>query len=113
MTKFEAVARVSEELARATKRFGPFVSAHEGLAIIREEYLEFEKEVFWGTRKKQMVEATQLAAMSLRFLIDCVGEYPVVESDDGTAWSREQIGKARARLNDSPYDASKRRGFGQ
>lgn len=90
MTKAQAFALVNEELDRATKKFGEFVSIHEGLGIIREEYREFEDAVFWATRREQMNEATQLAAMALRFLIDCVGEFPtertatggVVELDD-------------------------------
>jgi len=73
-----AFALVKIELSEATSKFGKFASQHEGIAVIREEYLELEKEVF----KKQSEydhnqlkkEATQLAAMAIRFLIDCEEE---------------------------------------
>ncbi len=60
---------VETELKEATAEFGPFLSAHEGLAIIEEEFLELRKAVFWGEGSRQ-VEATQLAAMAIRFLQD-------------------------------------------
>lgn len=61
---------VLAELARAEQQFPAMRSAHEGLAITREEYLEFEHEVFWGTPERQREECVQLAAMALRFLKD-------------------------------------------
>lgn len=67
------VGEVVAELYRASEKFPAFRSGHEGLAIIREEYLEFEKEVFWGSPERQREEAVQLAAMALRYLIDISG----------------------------------------
>jgi hypothetical protein len=64
------------EFEQASDKYPPFNSAHEGLAIIQEEFEELKAEVFKkkseryypGMREK----ATQLAAMSLRFLVDVV-----------------------------------------
>ena len=65
---------VLTELKRATKKFGAFNSPHEGISIIREEYMELEHEVYWGENSDFMAaEAIQLAAMALRFLHDCCG----------------------------------------
>ena len=64
------LASIREELNRATKKFGPFKSAMEGLAIIEEEVDEFKHEVRHGTLDKARQEAVQVAAMALRFLVD-------------------------------------------
>jgi hypothetical protein len=66
------------EYLRATSLHGDFQSAHEGLAVIREEYLELESEVFWGRKTRSDAvwldrierEAVQIAAMALRFIVD-------------------------------------------
>ncbi len=73
----EGVAEeVLAEFYRAVSRFGPFASRHEGIAVIREEYLELERAVFWGDGGPEnvRVEAIQLAAMALRFVYDVGGE---------------------------------------
>ena len=66
----DALLLVRNELQTATAKFGPMVSPHEGIAVIREEYLELEREVFHGEPIKAADEATQLAAMAIRFLVD-------------------------------------------
>lgn len=66
----EAMYTVIEELQKAQKRFPKFASAHEGLAVIREEYKEFEFEVFHGSGEKALNEAIQLAAMATRYILD-------------------------------------------
>lgn len=66
---------ISQEYDEAVEKFGSFSNTHEGIAIIREEYLELEKEVFKKQSEynfpKIKKEATQLAAMAIRFLVDC------------------------------------------
>jgi len=69
---FEAV---TQEYKRASHDFQPFHSAHEGLAVIEEEFEELKSEVFkspsarnWSQMQE---EAVQVAAMALRFLVDC------------------------------------------
>lgn len=55
----------------------PFNSVHEGLAILREEYVELENEVFFGEKRcatkevwKENLkkEAIQVAAMAARII---------------------------------------------
>lgn len=69
---------IQAELARARAKFAPMHSGHEGLAVIREEYQEFEVEVFHGSRERQREEAVQLAAMAQRFIED-VSDQPAPE----------------------------------
>jgi len=63
---------VVNELHRSVIVHGEFHSLHEGLAVLREEYLEFEQEIFWGIQRKQgntatvRSEAIQVAAMAMK-----------------------------------------------
>ncbi len=77
----DAIGLATEELIRASRKFGPFNSAHEGWAIILEEMDEL-----WDEVKRQhddpvrpanmKKEATHVAAMAIRFLMDvCEIEY--------------------------------------
>lgn len=61
---------VDQELAKATKKFAIFNSAHEGFSVIKEEVDELWHEVKHGTVKRQRAEAIQVAAMALRFIRD-------------------------------------------
>ena len=74
MKRFEAVLEVDIEITKATKKFGPMLSPHEGLAIILEEYEELKAEVFKQFEKRDTLamrkEAKHLAAMATRFMID-------------------------------------------
>ena len=70
---------VANEVARARELFPPIASLHESLGIIREEYLEFEKEVFAfnltknrDTRPAARTELIQLAAMAVRTILDVI-----------------------------------------
>ncbi len=81
MTTEEALQLIKEELESATERFGVMVSPHEALAIIREEYLEFEREVFHGTGIKAVQEVIQLGAMAARYLVDADTWYKDEEDD--------------------------------
>jgi hypothetical protein len=55
-----------------SKHPGEIVSPHEGIAVIREEYLEAEAEVFASRldRAALYLELTQLAAMCVRVIED-------------------------------------------
>lgn len=76
----EAINEVVDELKVATAANGPFASAHEGLAIIMEEFDELKEEVWKNWNKpasaggrdpaRMRAEAKQLAAMALRFMVD-------------------------------------------
>jgi len=63
---------IRNEYFFATGKFGSFASAHEGIAVLREEYLELEREVFKKNPDDKLLrkEAIQVGAMALRFLYD-------------------------------------------
>lgn len=62
------------ELGKATARYAPFNSAHEGYAVLLEEAEELWDEIKkrQGARdiKRMRHEAVQVAAMALRFIED-------------------------------------------
>jgi hypothetical protein len=75
----QLMKEVETELARARSLFKPIYSPHEALGIVREEYIEFEKEVFEfnlgkgrDTRPAMRKELIQLATMSLRTILDAL-----------------------------------------
>lgn len=70
MDMFEAIHLVEEELVRASGRHGGFSSVHEGLGVITEEYHELIEAVRSNDPAKIREEATQLAAMATRMLMD-------------------------------------------
>jgi len=77
-TVADIITDVEAELARATARHGPMQSAHEGIAVIEEEFLELRAEVFKGGSEARSwpamrEEAIQLAAMAIRFVHDGEG----------------------------------------
>lgn len=73
-----ALKTVVEELDRAMKAYPKINSPHEGYAILKEEVDELWDEV----KKKQAVhdkeamrkECVQIAAMAIRFMLDCCDE---------------------------------------
>lgn len=71
---YRAINAVIAEVELAGVNYPPMRSAHEGLSVIREEVLELEKEVFIKQADRDparmKIEAVQVAAMAVRFLID-------------------------------------------
>jgi hypothetical protein len=69
-----ALDEVRDEVLRAYAAFPvDFRSAHEGVAIIEEEFIEFRDAAYWPHKEEtgdEDVEVLQLAAMSVRYLID-------------------------------------------
>lgn len=65
---------IQNEYIRARKIHAPMATAHHGIAIIEEEFIELRNEVFKRESLRDMEamkeEAVQLGAMALRFLID-------------------------------------------
>jgi hypothetical protein len=81
--KIQAVLdEVEAELIAAYEKFPNFRSAHEGVAIVEEEFLEFREAAYWPHKQERYTqdedEARQLAAMSIRYIVD------VCCSDGGT-----------------------------
>ena len=76
MTTETALRLIVDEFARATAEFGPFASPHEGYAILQEEADELWEEVKSGraATHRGASEATQVAAMAMRFLVDVCSE---------------------------------------
>ncbi len=61
-----------KECKRATKKFGPFNSDHEGYAVILEELDELWTEIKdkKSNAEKLRKEAIQVGAMAMRFIMD-------------------------------------------
>lgn len=59
---------VDKELKTAQETHGGFNSLHEGIAVLREEYIELEQEIFKKRANLHKVkeEALQVAAMGLK-----------------------------------------------
>ena len=72
---------MAQEAYDAATKFPPFNSAHEGLAVVLEEFEELKAEVFKKQSEYDLVkmrwEAVQLGAMAVRFIHD------VLESHKG------------------------------
>ena len=75
-----ALEEVRMELLAAYENFKDFRSAHEGVAIIEEEFLELREAAYWPHKDDtadEETEAKQLAAMAIRYLVDvCMSESP-------------------------------------
>jgi len=69
----QAVKCVETEYIRATAKFGKFNTPHEGYAVLLEEVDELWEEVKCNPRcpERMQKEAIQVAAMAIRFLVDC------------------------------------------
>ena len=80
----EIMCDVEAESESATRKNGPFRSAHEGFAVILEELDELKAEVWKkeGERNTEQMrrEAIQVAAMAIRFILDLI-EIPHIKQD--------------------------------
>lgn len=67
---------VQEEVEKATSKWPPINSAHEGYGLIMEELKELEEHVFMKQTKRDLdemkKEAIQVAAMAVRFAHDVI-----------------------------------------
>ena len=65
---------VEAELIVAYDNFPDMRSAHEGIAIIEEEFLELRDAGYWPHKQERYNadedEARQLAAMAVRYIVD-------------------------------------------
>lgn len=64
--------RITREIEKARSKFNPFNSPHEGYAVIAEELEELwhHAKANEGRSDEAMVEAIQVAAMSIRYVLD-------------------------------------------
>ena len=104
------MVQVEQELARARSLFKPIHSPHEGLGVVREEYIEFEKEVFAfnlakgrDTRPAMRKELIQLATMALRTVLDALEFDPTAEANQTGFVTPDE--KAIARIKDTMQHA--------
>lgn len=67
-----ALANIRDEVVLAYGKFKPFNSPHEGYAVILEELDELWDEVKGNTGRHESarVEARQIAAMAVRYMLD-------------------------------------------
>ena len=76
---------ITDEYQRAISHYPPFASAHEGLAVLWEEFEELKIEVFKNQKtrdyKLMQKEATQVAAMAIRFIIDVAPKKNSIEEN--------------------------------
>ena len=76
MKAVDAIYNISKEYTRATNIFNPFNNAHEGYAVLLEEVDELWEAVKMNQKHPERTtritdEATQVAAMAMRILVDC------------------------------------------
>lgn len=66
----EHLTAIKDEYERANRKFPPFHSPHEGLAVIEEEFEELRQEVFKRSHEPSLMrkEAIQVAAMCCKLL---------------------------------------------
>jgi hypothetical protein len=68
------ILQVLDTLEWGNKKHGnEFASAHEAIAVLREEYLELEHEVFHGDRNRIREEALQVAAVAIKLIMHVDG----------------------------------------
>jgi len=77
----KALAEIKDELLRAQYAFTPFHSDHEGYAVIKEELDELWEEIKKKPKERDKaamrIEAKQIAAMAVRFMLDRTEEWNV------------------------------------
>lgn len=67
--------QVLDTLEWGNKKHGSeFASTHEAIAVLREEYLELEQEVFHGDRTRIREEALQVAAVAIKLVMHVDGD---------------------------------------
>lgn len=75
---YEAFAEVWEELDAAVQHWPPFNSAHEGKAVLEEEFEELTEHVHTNQKRRDLKamrhEAKQVAAMAIRFMVEVCNE---------------------------------------
>lgn len=72
------ILEITDEVSSARANWPAFNSAHEGFAVLKEEVDELWDEVKVNQKRRDLVkmrkEASQVAAMALRFMAECCDE---------------------------------------
>lgn len=72
MTRFNRICKeIGAELDRSIELHGEFTSARAGHSIIEEEYDEFWEAIKVDDIPHAVIEAKQLAAMAIKFILLC------------------------------------------
>jgi hypothetical protein len=101
----KAIDLIIKEYLSATSKNGPFNSAHEGFAVLHEEFDELKTEVWKNASKrdkeKMLREAIQVAAMGMRFAVDICLKEEIKQEDNVVYLAGSIYGKASlAEAND-------------
>lgn len=97
MTLDEILTIVRFEVEGAENHFDPFNSAHEGYAVILEEMDELWQEIKHGKPGlSREMEAVQVAAMAVRFLLDLQLDTPKMSTQkladyQAVQWLRAEL----------------------
>lgn len=74
----EIADQAAEEASRAASMWPPFNSAHEGFAVLHEEFDELKEQVGVNQKRRDLdkmkAEAIQVAAMAIRFAAEVCSE---------------------------------------
>lgn len=74
MTILTIAAEAADEAEGASHNWPPFNSAHEGFAVLHEEFDELKAHVWTNQKRRDLEamrkEAIQVAAMAIRFVHD-------------------------------------------
>jgi len=69
---YKIFSKILNEAKRAEKKYGRIASGHEIIAVLREEYLELEREIFKKQKKRNIrkiqLESVQIAAICMRII---------------------------------------------
>lgn len=76
------VVAICAELKGATNKFGSFASAHEGYAVLKEEFDELWDAVKANDKPEMVLEARQIAAMAIRFMWDMSEMKALLENEE-------------------------------
>ncbi len=72
------IHEVEKEIRQALYNWGPFNSAHEGFAVLNEEFDELKEHVWTNQTKRDLEkmrkEAIQVAAVAIRFAAEVCDE---------------------------------------
>lgn len=79
MTTYKSVGdEAVDEAVKAGTMWPPFNSAHEGFAILMEEFEELKAHVWMNQKRRDLpamrAEAIQVAAMAIRFAKDVIDD---------------------------------------